>query len=481
MRLEHVTLVQDGITVLDNLNLHIFAGEILGLIFLDDQGKQPLVDMMRRNMPLHYGRVYVQEALANSYQHSPGTKNPVTLIGRKNPLVNRMTVADNVFVLRGGFKKYLMQPAVLNAQFAAFAREAGVQLSGAEYVEDLSIYQRCVVQLLKAVILGHRLIIIQDISNMVSQIDLARFHSLIRHFSQQDISFLYICSHHEETFSICERAAVLENGQVQKNLLARDAAAGSLHYFDKCVLSMEQLRTPPEDAQPGSVLQFDEVKTANLHGVSFGVARGECTILLDASNTALEDVFALLCCHLRPAAGQLLLKNQPYPKFPHQKNFRVGLMPESPAKTMLYPDFSPLENLCFLAGQKQPRLWAGRASRKSIRREYLPLIGQALDAQSIQGLPVAALYSLVYYSQHLFNPHLLVIMQPFFGADMYLRRHILFLINEMRKRGIAVLLLGVNISDSPIVADRMLVMENGRITHEYGKTEMARLNRVKNL
>jgi ribose transport system ATP-binding protein len=146
---------------------------------------------------------------------------------------------------------------------------------------------------------------------------------------------------------------------------------------------------------------------------------------------------------------------------------------------MLYYDFSYLENLCFLAGEKQPRLY--RKMKESVEREYRPLVGSDIDTQDLWSVSATGLYSLVYYSQHLYNPRLLVVMQPFFGADMYLRRHILSLINKIRSRGTAVLLLAINISDSPVVADRMLVLQNGCITREYGQQEMERLNRMKEL
>lgn len=478
LRFEKVTCVQGGVTVLNNLDFYIFEGEILGVIFLDEQGKQPLVDMILRNEPLHYGRIYLNGRMVNSYLHSDNTKNPATLISNKNPLIHKMTVADNVFVIRGGFKKYLIQPKVLNSQLAAFAKEAGVQLNGFEYVENLTVYQQCVVQLLKAVILGHKLVIIQDISNLISQADLKKYHQLMRHFAAQGVSFAYICSHHEEIYTVCNRAVVIENGATQKNILKADLNTLDKGYFERYVLQMAKMRqaAPPQQHTP-QVVGFSNVSYGHLQNASFSIGRGECVALLDVNNTALEDIFALLGGRAQPNSGQMLLAGKPYPKHPQKTAPRVGLVQKEPIRSMLHPGFTYLDNLCFLAGQKRARLWHTGTMRKNVRQEYLPLIGQHIDAQSIQGLPPASLYNLVYYSQHLFNPALVVAMQPFLGADMYLRQNILYLLNQLLKKGISILLLSVNLSDSLVIANRMLTMENGRITKEYHRAELDTLKK----
>lgn len=104
-------------------------------------------------------------------------------------------------------------------------------------------------------------------------------------------------------------------------------------------------------------------------------------------------------------------------------------------------------------------------------REYEPLVGEDIHAPDITGLSPASLYSLVYYRAHLLHPRVLFCVQPFSGADMYLRRHIIDLIGQVKARGTAVVLLAVSISDCLSVADRLLVVEQGRLKREYLSSE----------
>jgi ribose transport system ATP-binding protein len=77
------------------------------------------------------------------------------------------------------------------------------------------------------------------------------------------------------------------------------------------------------------------------------------------------------------------------------------------------------------------------------------------------------LYNLVYYRVHLYNPKVVFCMQPFSDADMYLRHHLIQLIDRLRKKNITVIILAVSISDSLVVADRLMVVEQGKLKNEY--------------
>ena len=58
LRLENVTRVVDDVVLLDNLNLHIFRGEIMGVISLNGYGQESLIELISQNLPILYGRIY---------------------------------------------------------------------------------------------------------------------------------------------------------------------------------------------------------------------------------------------------------------------------------------------------------------------------------------------------------------------------------------------------------------------------------------
>ena len=271
LRLERVTAIQDEVTLLDNFNLHIFQGEIMGLVCINANGKEALIQLISQNLPIHYGRVYFNEVLVNNYQHSPMTMNKVAVIEQKSKLIEDLSVADNVFVLRRGFKKYRINPRVLNKQLRQFVQEIEPDIDGNGLVANLSPYEKCVVELLRAVIMGAKLIVIMDISNCIGAADLVKFHTLLRHYCGQGFSFLYICNHHEEAFKICTRMSLMKDGKILR-VFNRDEFQNdnmAPYYIGQFAdLTKPAVRRQNEKG----ILTFQDVCTDNLKHMTFSVA-----------------------------------------------------------------------------------------------------------------------------------------------------------------------------------------------------------------
>lgn len=468
-RLESVTQIVDGVTLLDNFNLHIFQGEIMGLVCINAHGQEALIRLLCQNVPIHYGHVYFQETLVNNYESSSMSINRVAVIEKQSRLVEDLTVADNIFVLRRGFKKYLIDPKMLGAQLRQFTEELDIGIDGNELVSDLSFFEKCVVELLKAVVTGVKLVVIRDISNFISTTDLKKIHDFVRHYSKLGISFLYICNHHEEAFKICDRISIMENGKVLKVLNKKE-------YHDEMIspytLDFSHIDSPSiTNISKDGILKFQNVFTGNIKDMSFTVEKGECVVFLDMNNTVLTDMLQLMSSEIKPLSGDILLEGSLCTgKAGHLKR-KVCFIQENPIHSMLFQEMSYIDNLCFLLDKKEPQLWLNKNIKRSIMQEYEPLIGKDIYAMDISALTPLSLYNLAYYRIHLYHPHVVFCVQPFSGADMYLRHHLVELINQLRKKKITVIILAVSISDSLSVADRLMVIEHGRLSKEYHSQE----------
>ena len=473
MRLDRVTLIEDGVTLLDDLNLHIFEGEIMGLVCINSNGQDALVNLLCQNTPIHYGYVYFEEQLVNSYQHSSMEPNRVSVIEEKSHMAEDLSVADNIFVLRRGFKKYLIDPRTLRAQLSLFTEGLDIEINAGELVGNLTHFERCVAELLKAVITGVKLVVLRDISNFLGPADLIHFVRLLRHYAAEGISFLYICNHHEETFRICNRVALMENGRVRKQLSREDFRDEIvMHYsFD----FRHSLAPPMEADQRGGILKFRHLFTDHIHDLNCTIEEGECAVLLDSNSLALNDLVELMAGDLLPQTGKILLEARDWCSNRKRLQPQVNFIRENPTQTMLFREMSYLDNLCFAMDRRCPTLWMSRRIKKSIVREYGPLIGDDIYAQDITHLSPYSLYSLIYYRVHLYHPKVAFLMQPFAGADMYLRRHLIQLINQLRARKITVVILAVSLSDCLLVADRLLMLEDGHLRKEYRRDEFSLL------
>ena len=202
-RMERVTYCEQGVALLENFSMAIWTGEILGLVPANHFGLSALLRLLRQNLPLHYGFVYYKERLVNDWRFpctgmNRVSTNRVSIIQNQSCLAKDLTVADNIFVLRPGFRKRLMQPGILREQLKPFMEDIGMEIPADAYIEDLSTFERFVVELLKAVVAGNHLVVLEDISTFISAAELEKLSRILRHYAKQGMSFLYVAAHFEE-------------------------------------------------------------------------------------------------------------------------------------------------------------------------------------------------------------------------------------------------------------------------------------------
>ena len=147
----------------------------------------------------------------------------------------------------------------------------------------------------------------------------------------------------------------------------------------------------------------------------------------------------------------------------------IAVIQEYPHKSMIFPHLSFMENLSILSDRKISSLFLQKKVRKSIRREFEPVFGKDLDIRDMRTASKESKYSLVYYRYYMLRPKILICIGPFSGADMYLRRNILKLMQKLKERGIALLILTSGLADTYFVADRLLLLEKGNLVCEFPK------------
>lgn len=482
LRMNHIISLDDGVPVLDYLSMQVFEREIYGILSLEYHGIDKMVELICWNRQIRNGQVLFQERLVNSAGTSDNSRNRVALIGRQSRLVNDLSLADNMFVIRTGFKKFFINDGVIEAQAQQLLDELQIQLSPSTPVKELGNFERLVAELLCAIIAGDNLIILWQISDMLSSEELPRFHELIRTLTEKGKTFLYIYNHHEVLQQVCDRIAIFKGGCIEKVFLKSDEIQGyivksfaSYAYEKLSLLKAEDNEETFCNLKP--VLTLKHIHVGNIEDLSFSIRPGENVLLLDTSNTILDELMELFAGTLKPLYGKIepgnIISGSRYSR-------RIAIIQRDPVSTMLFPQLSFLENLCFQLADKVPFFWQKPNLKKNIMKEYQEELGDLLEEPHLYHLNSKELYTLVYYRYLLAKPDLVVCLQPLSGADMYMRTHILGLMAKLRDNGIAVLVLNTELYDTLYLADRLIQVENGQLVAEYAKSHFEEV-RMKNV
>ncbi len=470
LRMDHVSLIQNGETLLDNLNFQMFAGEIMGLLTGRNKGYDQLISLVRQNLPISFGTVWYDGRVVNSYAYSDGSANKVCVIEQVSHLVEGLSVVDNLFVLRKGFKKYFINERVLREQAESFLSEMGIGVNVRKRVPALTNLERCLVELGKGLLSGCRLIIVDNPGNFLSHQELVRFQEMLRTVREGGISVLYVANHHQELFRTVDRTTLFYDGRVLK-VFERDEMTDEK--MAPYITDWFVPRAETEGEWEEGVLHFHSVYTKFLQGLRFVLHRGECLTILDMDNRIAGDILALMTGVCKCRQGRITLEHREYTfaQAEHYLESGIAIIPKNCAETLLFKERSYMENLTFLLDRKLGKSVIPSRIYKSIRNEYGPEAGAAIDEPMVGGLPLEEQIALIYHRVRLFKPRVLICVQPLAKGDMFVRMRILALLRGILKTGTAVLIITANVSDTLDISDRLMVVEGGACVVSYEKNE----------
>lgn len=476
VRFQNVTMTAGGDKYLDNMNFYMLRGEIMGFIASRGKGRDEFIELLMKNTPIEYGRIFMGGKQVNSYLHSPGDQNKVYLIGKKSGLIQGLSVTDNIFVIRKGFRKFVINDSVLQKQSVLLAKELGLNISLDKNVKQFTPLERCEVEILKAYMMGCELIVLVDLSDFIGQRGLELFHERIQGLKKKGMSFLYVCNHHEEAFRISDRVSLYSNGRIKKVFERPEMTDEAIAPY---IMEFDVYHSRRKQTDDNKKLEFQNVFSKKMNGLSFTVKDGECVTVLDTDNIATEEIARIMTGEEPVLSGRIFYNGLPYNPS-REKDFLkrgIAIVPENAAKTFLFQEQSYMENLTFLLDKKLGKSMLRRSFLKSVRQEYMELSMGAIDEMNISRLDVKQQYGLVYLRVLLYHPQIAVLVQPVAHGDMICRKHILELIHRLKDAGITVLILASTISDNLYISDRLVVLKNERTIVEFNSDEFHLITR----
>ena len=377
-------------------------------------------------------------------------------------------MADNIFVLRPAFKSWLIRSKLLRQQLQPILDKFDPDISAGAYVEDLTHFQRFVVELVKAVVAGSKLIILRDVSTFISDLELSRLHDILRYYAGEGISFLYLGFHYEELTQICDRTALFSNGRIIKVL--EHEWIGAPASFDNIVRRQLE-RHHCREGLP-SVLTVTELSGGAVEALTFSVAPGECVVLQDLQNRIFHDLVELFTGELPIESGTIRLDGIPYRP---GRSRQIAVIGERPDRSMIFSQLSYLDNLGITLDHRLPELWLSDRVQRGLRKECEKKVGAEVFELPTDRLSTQQKYDLVYQRILLQNPKVVFCIQPFQGADLEMRIHIWKLLEQIMEKEIALVILAINLADSLSLASRLIRLRQGALPEVYEQSEFAHI------
>jgi ribose transport system ATP-binding protein len=444
VRIDRGTTSRRGVTYLDDFNLSVGVGEVVGMVTINQHGMEDLIDLLMGKRSLSEGRLFLKNQLVEGAK-SKEEAHYVTIINYDSRLIPGMTVADHLFTLRKGFGVFVVRKRIVEEQSNILLKEYKVATRADKNISELSTLERCQIELVRGVLSGAKLIILQELGKILGEKDLTSFFQLVEEYVKEGVAFLYIGSYPDESFSYCNRWIIYDNGKAVKTYYQDQLNFESLNLF----LGQTSFPRSYKMLEENLILQLSEIDYGEVKDFSCSIYSGECVTILDSYSVMLEDLFNLFLQKEKIEKGEFNFLEGEYLD-------SVLFIPENPVEKLLFHDCSYLYNLTFLLDKKVKKNIIPQRMVKSLLGEWKERVDRYIKLETLDGLSIKECYELMYYRILLYRPKLVVVIQPFIGVDTQLRAQIIQLISLLQKESIGVLVLTSYLAELDEISNKVL-------------------------
>ncbi len=466
-----------GVQALRDVTLDIRRGACHALMGENGAGKSTLGKILAGIYRPDAGRVLLDGRPVAFRSPRDAFLAGIGIVHQELAFCENLSVAENLCLsrlpARGGFVSRRQMRARAEQALAAI----GARLPIEAPMAGLSMGQQQLVQIAGALAGGARVIIFDEPTSSLSQVEARRLFALIKSLPARGITSIYVSHRLEEIFELCDTITVLRDGAVAGTRPARELGEKQL---------VEMMIGRPVDAyfpRHASAAGRDEVlrverlsSPGKFSEVSFSVRAGEIVGLAGLVGAGRTEV-ALALFGLDPqATGRIFLAGRETAiRSPGAAMSRgIGLVPEDRKRCGLVLGMSARENISlatlprlaswgWIRARREAEQAAAFFRRLRVRAPGIQTVAASLSGGNQQKLVIARWLAA--------GCRLLIVDEPTRGVDVGAKAEIHGLIDEMAEAGSGILLISSELPEVIHLSDRVLVMRNGRIAGELPRAQ----------
>jgi ribose transport system ATP-binding protein len=457
-----------GVLALDDVSFDVLPGEVHCLVGENGAGKSTLMKILSGALLKDSGVLLIDGLQAELHSPIDAQRLGISIIYQDFKLAPELSVAENIFL--GS------EPTIGRLPFIDFrtmherARTALAQL-GEEIdthasISSLSVAQRQMVEIAKALSRQVRIIAMDEPSAALTDRELQNLFSIIRRLKQENVGVIYISHRLEEIFQIGDRVTVLRDGKVITTCDIKDADRRSLIRW---MVGRElENEYPKIELQRGKeILRVENLSAGILQDIHFTLHQGEIFGLAGLVGAGRSELAQVIFGANAKDGGKIFLDGREInPRSPREAiNLGIGLLTEDRNRYGLLMQMGIRENIS-LANLRA--LCAGPFINKkketgSAQKYVDELRIKTPDLeQRVENLSGGNRQKVVLARWLFTRSKVLIFDEPTAGVDVGVKYEIYNLINQLAKDGIGVLVISSDLPELLGICDRIAVMCEGR-------------------
>jgi ABC-type sugar transport system ATPase subunit len=470
-----------GVHALRGVDLTLDAGEMLALLGENGAGKSTLIKILAGALAPDRGDIEIDGVPRSIRSPLDARKAGIAVIYQEFNLIPCMSVVDNLFLGRETSRFGWLKRNDEATKARALFHRLGVPVDPWSLCRDLSVAQQQIVEIARALSHEARILVMDEPTATLTPPEVEKLFAIIRELKAQGIGIIYISHRLEEIDALADRVMVLRDGTLvgvkTKGEVNRD---GLIEMMVGRRLDQEfPRRETPSLANKASCLVAEGLVRGNkVRGVSLTLHNGEVVALTGLVGSGRTETARLLFGADRLDAGTITLHGRLLRLREPRDAIRAGIclltedrksqgliLNQSIRANFALPNLGRFSRL----GVLNPK-YERRAFDEYVRSLRIKLADANAPARNLSGGNQQKVVLAKWLEA---NSEVVIFDEPTRGIDVGAKVEIYQLINELARQGKAILMISSELEETLGMADRILVMHEGRITGEISDVKNA--------
>jgi simple sugar transport system ATP-binding protein len=468
-----------GVVANDGVDFDLRRGEVHALLGENGAGKSTLMSILYGLIRPDEGEMHVDGRPVDIATPSQAIDLGIGMVHQHFMLVPVMTVAENIVLANEPRRGALFDARAAAARVRELSERYGLAVDPDATIEDVTVGMQQRVEILRALYRGARILVLDEPTAVLTAQEARELFEVLESLKADGASIVFITHKLGEVLEIADRITVLRRGRKIDTVPADDATESSLARLmvGRDVL-MRVEKTPAKPAEPMLELRDlhvrDDRDLEAVAGVSLEVCAGEIVALAGVDGNGQAELVDAVTGLRTVASGQVMVGGRDVTGAGARETVRCGVshIAEDRQRRGLVLDFTLAENLA-LREYNTPRLsWRGWLSTRRMAQRAAGLLREYDVRGGDPGTLASALsggnqQKCVVAREIAADPRVLVAAQPTRGLDVGAIEFVHRRLVAERDAGRAILLVSLEFEEVRALADRILVIYEGRIAGEF--------------
>lgn len=456
-----------------NINFEAKNGEIHALLGENGAGKSTLMNMLSGIYTPDSGSIFIHKNEVHFHSPKDSIQAGIGMIHQHFKLIDVLNARESITLGEKG--KIFINSKLQIKKIQSLCDKYGLSIDLEKKISDMSVGEKQTVEIIKVLYKGANILIMDEPTAVLTPQEIDKLFIIMQNMKQKGCTIIIITHKMNEVMSVADRITVIRNGETVGTVNKEDTNPKMLTELmvgRPMDLSIKRINTikGSKILDIKNLTALTEDNTKALNEVSFDLYEGEILGVAGVAGSGQKELCESIAGLYNVMSGEILYKNENIvgknPREIINKGISMSFIPEDRLGMGLVASMDMVDNIILKEYKNKKGLLIDRKPAEIKAKKII----EELDIQTpgiyfpVKKLSGGNIQKVLLGRELESNPKLLITAYPVRGLDVGATYTVYNLINEQKKKGVAVLYIGEDLDMLIELCDRIMVLCNGKVT-----------------